>query len=101
MKRYGIFKFGTTNGDVPYHIFEISDIVNNLDRFKSKDIKILAGDLFVEKRSKKTIDELKQDITSILQGDTRGSDNLNDCIGSTPETQYVITVDEFFKKYYK
>lgn len=101
MKKYGVFKFGTTNGDVPHHIFEISDIVNNLDRFKSKDIKILAGDLFVEKRSKKTIDELKQDIISILQGDTHGSDNLNDCIGSIPETRYVITVDEFFKKYYK
>lgn len=99
--RYGCFRLGSSNGDIPYHIFELGDIANNIDKLTTKEIKALAGDLFVEGRSKKKISELKTDIIKELNSGTRGSENLEDCIGSSPNLQKVITIDEFVATYHK
>ena len=74
---------------------------NNIDKLTTKEIKALAGDLFIEGRSKKKVSELKTDIIKELNSGTRGSENLEDCIGSSPNLQKVITIDEFVATYHK
>ncbi|WP_286077063.1 hypothetical protein [Thomasclavelia cocleata] len=101
MKRYGCFRLGPTNGNIPYCIFEFNDIIENIDLLNTKSIKALAGNLFIDGRSKKKASVLKEDIIKELKSEKVGSENLEDCLGSTPELRKVTTINDFINTYYK
>lgn len=99
--RYGCFRFGTSTSMMPALTFALDDLANNLDQLNSKNLKFLASELYIEGRSKMSIDELKEQIKELLlTTKTIGSIDINNCLSeSSEESSRLWTVAEFVEKF--
>ena len=98
--RYGTFRFGTCFSMEPYRTFEFSDLADNIDKLNATNIKILAGSLFIEGRSKKSVKQLRIEIADLLRTTTtNGSTDINKCLSNVhPDSNRLWTVQEFVDK---